>query len=155
MCSNSLQRLAHFTSALRLFRLPAAIAGIAWIAASTPLSAEPFAVQQWQAADPQPEAGITPSFSPYYGTGLDQPFDEESWRARHAIADPADRHEVPTGFIASIGRLGLQVDSSDSNSGPRVRGLSWSASEAVSIVAGGNLGDSGGVGASLSVRIGF
>lgn len=94
-----------------------------------------------------------PSFSPYYGGGLEQPFDEESWRASHAIADPADRREVPTGFIASMGRLGLQVDSS--GSGPRVRGLAWSASDTVSIVAGGNPGDSGGVGASLSVRIGF
>jgi hypothetical protein len=88
---------------------------------------------------------------PYFGQGLDQPFDQERWQIEHSRDAMADRPEVPTGIIASIGRFGLKIDSSDD--GPAVNGLAWSPSARFSIVASGKV--VGGLGANLSVRLRF
>ena len=152
MCSMSLRPLAHLAFVSRHIAVAGALVGLSWLASTATASAEPFSIQQWEAGEVRRDSFI-PTVSPFYGGGLERPFDEEMWRDSRSLGDFGNSREEPTGFIASMGRFGLQVDST--GSGPRVRGLAWSPTESFSIVAGGNLGSGDGVGASLSVRIGF
>ena len=116
---------------------------------SAPASAEPMGMQELSVPDPEPP-GLQ-LIRPYFGEGLDQPFDPERWRIDHAGDALADRPEIPTGIIASIGRFGLKISSSDG--GAKVNGLAWSPSPLVSVVASGHI--VGGIGANLTVRLGF
>lgn len=153
MYSNPLRPLAQFASVSpRLAKVPAAAAGVFLFA--TTAAAEPFSLQEWQGVTTERESVGLATVSPFYGGDFERPVDQTTWRDRAAIGFE-ERPDVPTGLIASVGRFGLKLDSSESG-GPRVGGLSWSPSESVSFVAGGDLGrGTGGVGASLSVRIGF
>ena len=128
----------------------AVLAGpLAFLPVVTPASAGPMALQDAMTVTvEQPQ----PTIRPLYRTGLETPFTEQDWRDSRAIGLAA-RQETPSGFIASVGRLGVAVDSSQS-SGPKIKGLAWSPNRSVSVIAGGNLGG-GGLGASLSVRLSF
>lgn len=154
MYSNPLRPLAQFASVSpRLAKVPAAVAGLFLF--TTTAAAEPFSLQEWQGVTAGRESASLATVSPFYGGDFERPVDQTTWRDRTAIGFE-ERPEVPTGFIASIGRFGLKVDSSSDSGRPRVGGLSWSPSENVSFVAGGDLGrGTGGIGASLSMRIGF
>lgn len=152
MCSIFLRPLAHSAPLLRVSPATAAIAGLLLVALSATASAEPFASQPYDGVSIKRDSDRLPTLTPFYGSGVERPFDEETWRSMRPVG-LEDRPEAPTGFIASIGRFGLKVDSS--GSGPKVRGLAWSPTDSVSIVAGGDLRGGAGLGASLSLRFGF
>ncbi len=139
MCSN-LHRIAE------LAVLAGSLSTLPFVA---PSSAGPMTPQDAMAVSTQqPLTRIRP----LYETGLETSYEAQDWRASHAIG-LAGRQETPRGFIASVGRLGVAVNSSRSGE-PKIRGLAWSPRESVSFIAGGNLGG-GGLGASFSVRLSF
>lgn len=153
--SNILLRpLAHFASVLRHSAPVHAGVACLGLVLAAPASAEPFSTQQWAPGTVAAEAEGTllPNLSPFYETGLTRTFDEESWR--ESRSDLAGGGAAPTGFIASIGRFGLKVDGSGAD-GPKINGIAWAPTEALSVVAGGDLGGAGGIGASLSLRWSF
>lgn len=131
------------------------------------VAAEPMSVQPARVPDASPAARSwapgwapdwatdlnAPQVQPYYGGNLERRFDEQDWRDRRESGFSADRPSAPSGFIASMGRFGLKVDSS--GDGPKIRGLAWTPNDSMSVVAGGNLGSDNGVGASLSIRFSF
>ena len=116
---------------------------------SAPAPAEPMGVQEIAAPDPERHGVL--GIRPFFDEVLDQPSDPERWRIDHSHDAGPERPKIPTGIIASIGRFGLKIDSSDGAA--KVNGLAWSPTRRVSIVASGQI--VGGVSASLTVRVGF
>jgi hypothetical protein len=130
------------------------LGAVALAAVSTPVAAEPVGVQEPLSFSSEKAAAPTigPTIRPLFELDLDPRHDER--REGHGRATGfAGRSTAPSGIIASFGRLGVAIDSSDSGR-PRIRGLAWTPNRSLSVIAGGNV-KNGGIGASLSLRFSF
>ena len=114
---------------------------------AAPASAEPMSLQGVATA-PQPGVAV---IQPFFDRGLERPQETEWWRIRYPPEDRDELPQVPTGIIASMGSFGIRIDT-DAD-GPAAAGLAWTPNPSISVVAGGSL--SGGIGATLSVRLSF